>query len=104
MAPRVGVGLARIGKDAEAVRFRDDGDLFGFGFGVGMVLSGWAAAAACATAIGLIKHGCRRTERKTPGSRELMQNMGVRQLSRALIRPRDIREKVCSIGWTETRT
>lgn len=44
MAPRVGVGLERIGKDAEAVRFRDDGDLLGFGFGAELLVGGCARA------------------------------------------------------------
>jgi len=69
MAPRVGFGLARIGKEAEAVRFRDDGDLFGFGFDVG----GWAEGvwAKRRVAIDGYKYGCRRIERKI-GSRALM--------------------------------
>ena len=85
MAPRVGVGLARIGKEAEAVRFRDDGDLFGFGFGVGMLLGGWAVATARAknrTAIEVAKGGGCRTERKTQGSRELICAFGGQPMSR----------------------
>lgn len=34
IAPRVGVGFERIGRDADAVRLSDTGDLLGFGFGV----------------------------------------------------------------------
>lgn len=37
MAPRVGVGLERMTCEAEAVRLREEGDLFGLGLGA----AGW---------------------------------------------------------------
>lgn len=84
MAPRVGFGLARIGKEAEAVRFRDDGDLFGFGFG--WVEGAWAKRRVVTDGY---KYGCCRIERKIPGSRGVMcqkvQNCSAGSLPRLML-------------------